>query len=315
MSSAQYLFNRQWSVTLGIGGSVVDVQANGSAANTQQIGGQSIGFEYTGLRTVFDITKTSTANSQKAKIELYNLSTQSRQQFQKGTQVWLQAGYQGLMKTLYVGDALPNGIRAKRDGPDIVSSFECGAFEKNMVFAHFDRSYPAGTKRTQIIADLVRAMGATVGTVINLPEMVYQNGHVCSGSVQHNLNDILRGMNMSWYIDNNSLNIYPKGQHLGEEAVVVSNDPKNPTGLIGVPSQGDDYVEFTSLLNPEIGPGRLIQLVSPTISGFYNVRQAHYEGDSHGDKWQVTVQGVKVNARQVSVINIRSAGAGLVVNA
>lgn len=314
MSSAQYLFDRQWSVTLGIGGSIVDVQGSGSAPKTQQLGGQSIGFEYTGLRTTFDIIKTSTANSQKAKIEIYNLSEASRQQFQKGTQLWMQAGYQGLMKTLYVGDALPNGIRARRDGADIVSTFECGAFEKNLAFSYFHKSYPAGTKRTQIIADLVQAMGASIGTIINLPEMVYQSGYHCAGSVQYNLNEILKGMNMNWHIDSNTLNIWPKGQHLGEEAIVVSGDPKNPTGLIGVPSQGDDFVEFTSLLNPEIAPGRLVQLVSKTINGYYCVRQAHYEGDSHGDKWQVTVQGVKVNATQKSVINIRSAGAGLVVN-
>lgn len=301
--STQYLFNRQWSVTLGIGGQVIDVTTTTDKqvrVTKGVVSNQDTGYQYTGLRTVFDIDKTSQSSSNKAKIELYNLSATSRQKFQKGTQIWLQAGYQGMMKTLYVGDANPNGVRSKRHGPDIVTAFECGNFEKNLTFSHFDKSYPPGVNLSQIVSDLAIAIGADIGVIIGMPQAQFNAGFTTTGSVRDALDKLLKPQNMEWHIDNNTINIYPKGQHLGETAVVVSNDPKNPTGLIGVPSQGDGFVEFTSLLNPDIGPGIAVQLISETINGYFKVRRAHYEGDSHGEKWQVTCEAVKIPAVQVS---------------
>lgn len=319
--STQYLFDRQWSITLGIGGKIVDVTTTNDKQVTTTTKGnvinQNTGYQYasaqnSGLRTVFDIDKTSQSSSNKAKIEIHNLSASSRQQFQKGTQLWLQAGYKGLMKTLYVGDANPNGVRSKREGADIVTSFECGNFEKNLVYSHFDKSYPAGVAFSQIVSELALAIGADIGVIIGMPMATSNMGFTATGSIKDSLDTLLKPQNMEWHIDNNTINIYPKGQHLGETAILVSNDPKNPTGLIGVPSNGDGFVEFISLLNPDIAPGVAVQLVSETINGFFKIRRAHYEGDTHGEKWQVTCEGLKIDDVQVSKrFNINTASSNL----
>lgn len=306
MGSTQFLFGRQWSVTLGIAGSLVQVAASGSAAATQAVSGQTLGYQYDSLRVTFDIDKTSASSSNKAKIEIYNLAAKSRSQFQKGTQIWVQAGYQGLMNTLYVGDALPNGVRSRRDGPDIITSFECGCFEKNLTYSHFDKSYPQGSTYLQVFKDLAASLGASVGVVIGIQNQVFQSGVSFSGTVKQTLDTLCKTQGLEWHVDNNTLNIIPISAHLGDTAIVVSNDPEQPTGLIGVPSQGDGFTEFTSLLNPHIVPASLCQLISkssdPTadssLNGFYKVRRAHYEGDSHGDKWQVSCEGVRINAAQ-----------------
>lgn len=276
----QQLFDRSWSVTVGYPGQV--------------------GKTYNGLKTTFDLDKTAPLTSNKAKIELWNLSRETRKGFEKkGLQIQLQAGYVGLTDTLYLGDVVR--VNTKRNGSDIVTEFELGDGEKNLVNTHFNKSYPAGTTAVQIFTDLAVSLNVGIGQVLGIQNQTYSSGVSFSGSVRHIMQKLLKNQSLEASIQNGQLQIIPISKHNGSTAIVLSKD----TGLIGEPSQKESGIEFISLLNPGLYPGVPVQLISENVtgnpsvaSGYFKIRKAHFEGDSHGEKWQVTCEAVRINATQ-----------------
>ncbi len=276
--SAQELFNRAWKVTIGIPGDT--------------------GYSFDSLKTVFSIEKTSAESSNKAKIALYGLSSISIQTFQKkGLQIRLDAGYTGLVETLYLGDVVRVHTERKNDG--ILTSFECGDGEKALTLTHFDRSYPEGTKYVTVFQDVAVALGVEIGTVIGIKNQTFNKGFSVSGPCRKILTDLCANQLLEWSVQNGYLQIIPLGSHNGEEAIVLSKQ----TGLIGVPSQKESGIEFDALLNPRLMPGQAVQLISENISGYFKIRKSTFEGDSHGQKWGPKCEAVAINATQTLPIN------------
>lgn len=281
----QYLFNRKWAFTIGQPGQVGNV--------------------YTQLKTTFDIDKQIISSPNKSKIEVYNLTANQRKNIaisnpatgQIGDIIRLDAGYEGIVETLFIGDI----ARAKttRKGPDIVTEFECGDTEKLLVYSHFEQSYPPGVTLVQIIKDCAVALGTNIGSILGVPTKVYNSGVSFSGSVKSILDKLLVEPQLEWSVQNGTLNILPITAHLGQAAVLVSQT----TGMIGVPSQGEGFVQFDSLLNPKLVPGALVVLESEVINGSFKLRRAHFEGDSHGQKWQVGCEATPILAAQILPAN------------
>jgi len=62
------------------------------------------------------------------------------------------------------------------------------------------------------------------------------------------------------------------------------------TGLIGSPTpQNDGRVSAQSLLQPDLIPGRQVQIKSKHVQGMYVVETAQYEGETAGDAWFVNI--------------------------
>lgn len=323
----QFLFNRAWSIAIGLPGQPGKVYSSSLTESipTSQPGIQGSsavltadGKPPTGLRVVFDIDKNSVGTSNKAHIEVYNFSPESRKNYRVGYQVAIKAGYQGAYSNIYIGEIPPGpgGCISKRQGSDIVTIFECGSAEQQLVYGHLDKSYPPGTKIAVILQDLCDALAATLGVVIGLQQQVFSNGYVVSGSISKSINTLLKDQGLEWSVNDNVLQIIPVGAHNQEAAVVLSSGflpnqvnlstisneqlqfQGQNTGLIGVPSQGDGFITFIALLNPALQVGRPVLVVSENINGYFKIRRAHFEGDSHGDKWQVTCEAVAIKATQ-----------------
>ena len=83
------------------------------------------------------------------------------------------------------------------------------------------------------------------------------------------------------------------------------------TGLLGFPTKTENGVEFVSLLNNKIRPGRAVKLESKQFQGLrgqdqntnqvasqalegsgaiVKVKKATFEGDTHEGSWKVTVE-------------------------
>lgn len=276
--NTQYLFGRLWSVEIGTPGQP--------------------GQLYEGLRTEFDITKTSASGSNKAKIKLWNLNAESRKNFVKGKQLTLRAGYVGLIETLFLGNIVRVNIDQK--GSDIAVEFECGDGEQQLYNNFINKSYPPGATNVQVIQDLVKALGLTVGTISGLVSKSFNSGFVASGGIKDILDRELRKIGCEWSVQNGVVQVLPVGSTTGESAILVSKE----TGLIGVPTPGnggDGIVTFESLLNPRILPGVSVSLVSQQFNGIYKVRQGQYQGDSSSnDKWKVICECTQVLDRVVA---------------
>jgi hypothetical protein len=252
------------------------------------------------LRVTFDIEKTSASSSNKSTISVYNLSADSRAAYSRlivsgngaisssGAFVWLQAGYCGGLTTLFSGWAA-NSTTA-RAGADIITKFECGDGEKNLLSARHEKSYPAGTTLKGVIADLVEKLGLPgVSSVTGIPDVVFQKGYPALGSVKFQLDKLTRANGLEWSVQNGHLQILPRTHTTGAQAELISAQ----TGLIGVPTVNKDIVSFTSLLNPKLLPGAPVLLQSVLTGGkpfLYKITKAKFEGDSHAEKWQTSCE-------------------------
>lgn len=276
----QYLFNRSWSVALGAPG-------------------QTAAVAYTQLRTRFDIDKLGLGTSSKAKIEIYNLSTESRQKIQKGWSIQLKAGYTNLVATIFLGVVGPGGAYSKRQEADIVTTLECGDGEAALVLGTLDKSYPAGTTIAAVISDCIAASGLGNGTIVGIPNVTFNSGYTAHGSITDTLNAITKKAGLAWNVNNGNVNVIPIKGFDGQTAEIVSVN----TGLIGVPSMDNGILKFDSLLNPRLLPGSICQLSSENtfLNGFYKINRTHLEGDSHDSKWQQACEAIRFPNAQKAV--------------
>lgn len=290
--SAQYLFNRAYAVNLAPKGQSIALQYG------------TIGTNPAPLRVKFEIEKTMFgASANHSKISLYNLTTASRQSIKKGYLVQVLAGYSTitnkppLIGTIFTGNVFI--VKSDRSGPEVITEMECLDGGSAISFATLDKSYGAGTTLVQILGDIATAMSVTsntnpagmgAGIAVGIPSVVYNNGFVCKGPCKDSLDKLLKPQGLEWNIQNGNLNIIPKTAYNGATAEVVSAQ----TGMIGVPSLNEYFVQFTSLLNPRLVPGALVQLISQNtlINGYYKIRKAKYSGDSHDNNWQVACEAV-----------------------
>lgn len=292
---SQYLFGRSWAFSIGLPGSPGNLYA------MQSVGDSPAQFT-TNLRIEMDIQKTSLSSSNKAKFKIYNFSDQSRQSYVKGLQFTLNAGYQNIVDTIFVGN-ISSRVMQERKGNLIITSFECGDGEQELYSNYINNTYPKKTPAQKIITDLVSGLGLSVGVVSGLQNVIYNNGFIASGGIKQILDRMLKKQNLEWSVQNGQVQIIPIKSHNGDTAVVVNQT----TGLIGVPSKadgGDSIVTFSSLMNPKLVPGVPVQLTSDLFSGIFKVKNAHFDADSHGPKWQVTCECVPIAVTPATAINL-----------
>lgn len=294
--SGIYLYNRSYSITVG-------TQLNSSTAKqyanfSRTIDGTVV--PASPIKVTFDIEKTNIGSPNKAKFEIYNVSSQTRNSIAQGVAVQFQAGYKGLVQTVFVGNVHPKGVKSERKGADIVTSFECGDGESAITTSVLNKAYAPGTTLAQILTDIGTAMsvttsespdGVTAGVSLGIPNVVYGKGISIHGACKDSLNKLLTPLNLSWSVQNFALTIIPKGSYNGASAIVVSKY----TGLINTPSM-DQFLHFDSLLNPSLVPNAIVKLESDNtaLNGFYKINKAHYVGDTHDNKWQVSCECVKM---------------------
>jgi len=292
--AAKYLFKRCYAVALGAPNQTSAVQYS----NLPYTGADGRIQPASPLRVTFDIKKNLLGTPNKSKIEIYNLSPQTRQMIKKGWIMQVRAGYMGLLETIFIGNVMLNGIKSERKGPGIVTSIECGDGESAISQPVLNKTYPPGTTLAAVLSDLARQMSATgdqnpfgvnAGIAIGIPNETFGRGYSVQGKVSATLTKLLEPRGLRWSVQNGNLNIIPVLFSNGQTAITLSPQ----SGLIGVPSKNDNYVEMTSFLNPKLVPTALVNLESKqnaALNGIYKILNTHIEGDSHDQKWQCALQ-------------------------
>lgn len=247
---------------------------------------------YKGYRIAFNIGKSSESKPNCSKIEIYNLSPKSRSELESvGLSAALEVGYEGLdgqplMAQIFIGDI--KRVKSERKGPDVVTTLEAGDAEVAITETTIEASFAPNTTTTTVIGSLAKKLDVAVGTIMPGLAGLFENGLSLSGLVSDHLDTLTKKTGLEWNVTDGELNILEPSVPTPETAVLVSAD----SGLIGIPSKRETGVEFESLINPLIKPGRAISLVSNAISGVFKAVKCHYEGDTHEGKWSVTVEAI-----------------------
>ena len=124
---------------------------------------------------------------------------------------------------------------------------------------------------------MATALGLGKGAQQNIPTVNFANGLALSGPVRNHLDTVTKPNELEWSIQDESLQIFPKKETLLNSLVELSPQ----SGLIGSPSKTDKGVEFKSLIQPPLVPGKEVKLTSKYINGVFKLRKVTHDGDSH----------------------------------
>ena len=268
------------------------------------------GREWTGLRLQFTVEKTSKSSTNKGKVSIFNLAPESRTFLESDDLVAIiKAGYRDFSEVLFIGDIPKNGVTTKRQGPDIVTTIECGDGEKALNQANLNQSWTGGVTNLQIFQAAALALGTdiSIGVQKSFKKEIFGNGFAFSGMVKDLLDQLVEKQGLEWSIQNGTLQVLSKDDETGEEAVLLSPT----TGLIDVPSKTEKGVNAISLLNPKIIPGRRIVIQSKQFlgalaslggsvgdvgsgQGTFRIDKVTHVGDSDEGDWKSTVEGTTI---------------------
>lgn len=266
----------------------------------------ALGLDVSNLRVVFQVTKSLEKAANAAEIVVYNMSQESRIfAQQKGMQLFLAAGYdEGTqvnpqLKIIFSGDILSHPT-TKQNG-DLVTKFESGDGIKILQSARISKSFKSGTSVGVVLDELKKQLNISTGEIQNMAGKQFSQGYTAHGSVKDQLDVIAAKTDTVWSIQDGRLQFIKVNGSTSESVVVLTSD----TGLVGSPNQkkintnGQEQVgvEFISLLQPDIKPGRRVEIDSQFISGIFTVQKVTHRGDTHTGPWYSEGEAVYSSVR------------------
>lgn len=252
-------------------------------------GAQGTSFAFP-LRVEATAEHTSGRLPNKIKVTLYNLSEDSIRKLEvPGTVVQAFAG-EDVPGLLGRGDVAVKGVRTKIAPPNRVTSLEAGDGRRRWRESELSKSWPPNTTLNQILNEAIVAFGVPRGFVSpRLPLTTkFASGYAWLGRVRDLLDDILAPHSAEWTLKDGQIDILMPGDALPGNAVFLSPS----TGLVGAAERTSKGVNFTSLLNPQIRPGKGIQLDSFAAKGLFRVSKVSHKVDSRGIIWETKGEAV-----------------------
>lgn len=259
------------------------------------------------LRIGFDVGKSLSSTPNDARIDIWNLSEGHRNAVGKElTDVMLEAGYAppeggGNVGVIFKGQI--RDVEHKREGPDIVTTISCGDGDRAFRRATISKTFREGTPVKDVVEEIYKeleAEGVDRGEW-KFPDDVpdYKRPYSMCGNCNRELDRLGRAHKFYWSIQNGTMEVVPGNGYIGG---VVLLTPQS--GLIDTPTITDNGVKVKALLNPEIRPGRRIQVKSETLEmnaqdDTFRVSAVVYRGDNYEGDFAVDITGEAVKDGKV----------------
>jgi hypothetical protein len=276
------------------------------------------------LHIGFSIDKDTTKESNKAKLEIYNLSDATRKKIEvPDTEVEIYAGYERAGGAVLAFKGTVTYGSTKDSGTDCVTTLDLADGTKAMRDSYCSLSYAPGTSAKTIIQRCANEMGVPVVYGDDVGELEsYKNGFSYYGQADGALTEICNALGLSWSIQNNILNIILAGGTSTNRGLVFSPQ----SGLVGVPERivQAEYKsnksnpkktqkqkakkekprkkagwKIETLLVPSVNPADMVKVESKWITGWFRVEKVSHRGDYNGTNWQSSMELIEVqNAKQ-----------------
>lgn len=232
---------------------------------------------------------TSGARPSKAQIKIHNLGEASIHAIERqGLVVEVLAG-QDFPARLFRGDV--SRVRTKSDSPTRETSIEAADGQRVYREAALARSWPKNTKRSQVFADLILAMGVVRGYISPaIVDRVYASGLVFAGAARDLMDQIWDSdKGERWTLTDGAVDVLLGTDVKPGNVVVLRPD----TGLIGSPQRTKKGVKFKAWFDARIRPNRGVQINAAFLKGLFRVVVADHDVESKGLTWFTTGEAVK----------------------
>ena len=254
--------------------------------------------EQEALRITFKITKTLKKEPNKAEINVYNLSPQTREYFstQRNALVELLAGYAGQTPRIFLGNL--HYANSSKQGVDWITTFQSADGGKRQKQARAKISLKGPVNVRQVLKELAKSLETDIGNVFDKLEagsprealkQVFNNGYVFGGRAEKALSNIMQKYGLDVSIQDNALQAIGPSEILVRGPVPVlraESEGQANTGLVGSPEVGEKgSVRVRSLIQPLLIPGAGVDIISKEVEGRFRIDKVDYIGDSRGDDW------------------------------
>jgi len=246
------------------------------------------------LRVQFRITRSLKKDPNTATLAFYNLKKSNRAQLQeKGIPTVIEAGYADNISQIF-GGQLQFGSSIKND-TDWVSTIQTGDGANPFKISRINKSLKGPIQLSQVLDIAGQALGVNLG---NLRKKVaegglraglkeFTHGISLSGKAEQVFSKLAKAYGVSWSIQDGQLLLLGPKETIDQTAVVL----KPGTGLVGSPEPGEKgIVKARALLQPDLVPGRKVQIQSAEIDGFFRVEKVMFTGDSRGGDWYSDIE-------------------------
>lgn len=239
------------------------------------------GVQIENLRVRFQIRKSDTENKNSCELSIWNLSPETFALLQEpDVVIILRAGYEdeGGARPLFYGGV--NYVTVDRSSPDWEYRIYCHDGYRKPADREISLSFAGGTSRQAIVDQIIRVYNLGIGKAERVPGRV-EGGFTYTGLADGALEKILDGTGLKARVHNEIIYILRPGTYIAEFRLT----PR--TGLIGQPEmvKEDDkiYWRVKSVLYTDIVPDMTLEIESRDLTGFYNIKEVEYRGDTHGE--------------------------------
>lgn len=269
------------------------------------------------LRVNFNITKNLKKDPNTCDITIYNLGPDTRSFLEQlkpklntdaGIPVRIYAGYEGEaegLAQLWFGDL--RTALSIQTRPEWITVLTSGDGEKASQIAKISQSFGANTPIDLIIKALIKSLRTSLGAenvpndiqtqnLINSIKLqgggkILSSGLVLSGNTANILNDYCKSCGLEYSIQDGQLQILNKGAAINDTALQVIGG-SDGDGIIGIPEVDElGNVKFRHIIKSGFHCGRLINLITERVKGFYKITKLNYSGDTYeANTWFVDVE-------------------------
>lgn len=255
-----------------------------------------------GFDVAFRVTRSLKKSANSAEIRVYNLSRDHRRELQgaEDVPVRLQAGYrqqrassegtEAILEQIGVDTSSPLGVLfegqlaraySEREGADWVTTIESDDDARTLQTGRATLTVGRNASLRGLLKQLAEQTGIKTGNAVQqigrLADTRLRYGQGLSGSAAAVLDRLLREHDREWSVQGGLLQIVPTGQSVRSQAVLLSPS----TGLVGTPTkEPKGIVKARALLQPDLVPGRRVQLRSSTVQGYHRVYGVEFVGSS-----------------------------------
>jgi hypothetical protein len=259
------------------------------------------------MSIAFKVMRSLKKEPNSIELDMFNLSSDHRSEIEAMSEVdiVLSAGYVGSEDVIFSGDLRvarnlrrlvegKNTVKITRQQLEVVTEIDGEDGGKKYRENRVNKSYVPGTPISTALADVVTAMGIGTGNLgqfsgetITGIGATFAEGMVLFGKAEDELDRLVKSMGLTWSVQGGNLQLIQNSVPLMETAVELTQD----TGLVGSPTkESDGTIKATSLLIPELYPGRKVVLKSKDLDAQTIVNRVTFSGETDGNDWNAELE-------------------------
>lgn len=227
----------------------------------------------------FNITRTAMATLNSMNLTIYNLSEKTRRRifqdrYQIGNykRVVLEAGYGDDLSTVYSGSIFE--AHSALIGSDIQTNITSRDGFVDIASTQTNKTFAAGTTLRDLSEQLINDFPNIARGVIGGDNSTFQRPVTVEGNTYDSLRKYSRN---NVFVDQERVNILSPNQTTDDPVILLNSD----TGLLETPQREETFLSITTLFEPRINMGQIVELeseITPVYNGQYKVLGVTHTG-------------------------------------